>query len=86
MATYSYTTSATEDAALAHVLALTNAVRAEQGLRALTADAFMKDQMQGLLASFTVTKATDDERDLRSAYTQADAVKQAEVRQSLGLA
>ena len=82
MATYTYTTTQDEDAAIAHVLATQNATRADQGIEPISADGFVAAQLQGIFASWGDTMLRDNAVELVIASNQLTAKQ----KLSLGVA
>lgn len=87
MATYSYTTTAAEEAGLTEVVAGVNAQRAAQSppLPALTNGQYLLSILQSAFASYQQQKAARVATDLKTNYQNASAATQAQVQALLGV-
>mgnify|MGYP001597903874 CR=1 FL=1 len=87
MATYTYTTTASEDAGLEFVLGRVNLARAAENppKPALTAADYLSARVREILASYQQQQKAVDEGAIMEAYRTADALKQAAIKVAAGV-
>lgn len=87
MPTYTITLSAEQDAALATLIARTNAERAKQTPpgEIVTAAAYIQARATEVAESYRLSLAAEDEAKMLAAYKVATAAKQASIKTTLGV-
>jgi hypothetical protein len=87
MATYTITLTAEQETALAVLIQRTNAVRAAQSppLANITVDNYIQARATEIASSYAAQIKGETEAAVLSAYKLADAIKQSQIKTTLGL-